>query len=222
MHPLTPYLSDQGPASHDVDLSGLKTQPDDGTKSSDEANSKRSKSSKHKRTHIRRNFPVSSNSTSRSTLHSHGRRKKDGDEVDADPLQSTSPFHMTSSLHSKGDNSKQSLRQDYKWTEIDMLDDVRQMSQMQFYADGFPQDFERKLEKTRESQAQLFRLMKKRNTTLQATKRKTVRDSHVDEDSNIHVEDEGMEPFDQEELEKTKNEERNYVRNIVNIVNSLR
>lgn len=226
MFPLTPYISYQGLVEqNNNDNNGGSPSPgtlsDEGVLSSDDTHSKKSRSSKHKRSHARKDDHVLSTSTSRSTLHGHGRRKKD-DPADMDPPRSVSPFHITSSLHSKGDNSKHSLKQDYKWSEIDMLDDVRQMAQEVFYNDGFPHDFERKIEKTRESQAQLFKLMKDRNAKLQASKRRTVRDSHIDEVNDIHVEDEGMEPFDQEELVNTKNEERTYVRNIVGIVNKLR
>ncbi|KAL3235342.1 Disordered region of unknown function (DUF5315) [Nakaseomyces bracarensis] len=221
MDPLTPVVLED-PSGKEPGTHSSGTYSDDGILSSDETHSKKSTTSRHKKDHARKDYPILSTSTSRSTMHGHGRRKNAVDAAEAGPPRSASPFHISSSIHSKTDNSKHSLRTEYKWTEIDMLDDVRQMAQEVFYTDGFPQDFERKIEQTRDSQAQLFNLMKDRNLKLQATKRRTVRDSHIDEESQVHVEDEGMEPFDQEELENTKNEERNYVRNIVGIVNNLR
>ncbi|QID84369.1 hypothetical protein GRS66_006870 [Saccharomyces pastorianus] len=60
--------------------------------------------------------------------------------------------------------------QDVSWSEIDTLDDVKNMAKEPIINDGFPQDFENRLTQMRRSHAQLLRVMRERNERLKHAK----------------------------------------------------
>ncbi|CAI4060178.1 hypothetical protein SUVZ_04G4080 [Saccharomyces uvarum] len=60
--------------------------------------------------------------------------------------------------------------QDVSWSEIDTLDDVKNMAKEPIINDGFPQDFENRIMKMRRSHAQLLRVMRERNERLKHAK----------------------------------------------------
>ncbi|QLG70625.1 hypothetical protein HG535_0A05660 [Zygotorulaspora mrakii] len=67
--------------------------------------------------------------------------------------------------HPKTDN------QDTLWTEIDALDDVKNLAQTIDLYEGFPLGFEDQLQKIRESHAQVLRAMRDRNARIEEEKR---------------------------------------------------
>lgn len=60
--------------------------------------------------------------------------------------------------------------QDVSWSEIDTLDDVKNMAKEPIINDGFPPDFENRLTQMRRSHAQLLRVMRERNERLKHAK----------------------------------------------------